>query len=270
MLRSMLPLPPLDEYIALGCLHLEPYAQHSFPSNDGDETWFELPFFAEGPSTLKTLTENLRSSGWIRVFLHRTSIGSVARIYVLPQDSSHRSMVRGKGPKQSELRQLLQNIDDSPETWHRPSTFNPWRFDPWATGKDVSLYYLFNTLPSPSPNPDIMKDRYARKAVLDLLELSEQGEDALPPYGLKTRLYPYQARSAALMIQRETSPELQLDPQLESRVSPDGKTYYYSGRDCLFLRGPRYYESIRGGILAETMVCSMNDPSMRIWFLTSF
>ncbi|KAI5195031.1 hypothetical protein E4T39_08394 [Aureobasidium subglaciale] len=71
--------------------------------------------------------------------------------------------------------------------------------------------------------------------------------------GLKTALYPYQRRSAGQMLQRECEERLELDPRLEERTALDGTTYYYAPWEISFLRGPRYYESCKGGILAETM-----------------
>jgi SNF2 family DNA or RNA helicase len=56
-----------------------------------------------------------------------------------------------------------------------------------------------------------------------------------------------------LMLQQEASPQLQLDPRLEVRKSPDGRTFFFGARDGSFLQEPRYYEANRGGILAETM-----------------
>lgn len=55
------------------------------------------------------------------------------------------------------------------------------------------------------------------------------------------------------MLRREAKPELQLDPRLEKRTAPTGEVYYYNARDRLFLRHPRQYDSVQGGILAETM-----------------
>ncbi|KEQ97793.1 hypothetical protein AUEXF2481DRAFT_37342 [Aureobasidium subglaciale EXF-2481] len=55
------------------------------------------------------------------------------------------------------------------------------------------------------------------------------------------------------MFQRECEERLELDPRLEERTALDGTTYYYAPWEVSFLRGPRYYESCKGGILAETM-----------------
>ncbi|KAH0395110.1 hypothetical protein KCU89_g10669, partial [Aureobasidium melanogenum] len=71
--------------------------------------------------------------------------------------------------------------------------------------------------------------------------------------GLKTKLYPYQRNSAAQMLQRECEDRLELDPRLEKRTALDGTTFYYEPWDVSLFRSPRFYESCKGGILAETM-----------------
>ena len=55
------------------------------------------------------------------------------------------------------------------------------------------------------------------------------------------------------MLQRESEDILELDPRLEKRSGPDGSNYFYGPRSTSFLRSPVYYETSRGGILAETM-----------------
>ncbi|KAJ9649307.1 hypothetical protein H2199_000082 [Coniosporium tulheliwenetii] len=142
----------------------------------------------------------------------------------------------------------MASINVSPQAWSDPDCSQEQQhFDRWATADKQSLFYMFNTLPSPSPQPERIRDKYSRLAVEELLDSASW----VP--GLKTALYPYQARSAALMVQRETAPELQLDPRLELRHAPDGQPFYYGARAGLFLKNPRYYEANKGGILAETM-----------------
>lgn len=60
-------------------------------------------------------------------------------------------------------------------------------------------------------------------------------------------------RSAALMLEREVASQKRLDPRLEERISPTGQKFYYGARDLVFVREPRLYDTVRGGILAETM-----------------
>ena len=258
-------LNDLKHYIALGCLHLDhqvPAQAHSTPVLES--AWDEL-HHSRLPEEVKSIVGNeasqLIEAQWIRVFLFRFAsqpLHRIARVYLLPEDWSRRSISRSSGALKKALRQLLNHIDISPNAWTgAASEAKVQPFDSWAGGVDTSLYYLFNKLPSPAPDPAKIKNRYTRRAAYDLLgsaQASEWEDDGQQPLkGLKTRLYPYQARSAALMIEREAAPQLQLDPRLESRISPNGAQFLYCARDGSFLQEPRFYESNRGGILAETM-----------------
>lgn len=173
---------------------------------------------------------------------------SILRVYILPQDVGQRFIDRGNRSLRAALEGLLDQINVSPTIWDGASPEqDATYFQSWATGDHSSLFYIFNTIPSPAPEASRVSDRFAHEALLDLLD-NESG-----PIGLKAKLYPYQARSAALMVQREAAPELQLDPRLEERSSPDGQTYYFCARGLLFLQKPIFYELNKGGILAETM-----------------
>ena len=265
----------LRNYIGLGCLCLDDYfeAYDSFeayyPFAWGSErNWAEVcypPLTAEQKSALGNNVVKLLHAGWIRMFLFRSQIpsapdGSIFRIYLLAYDVGRLFIDRCSKTLKAALQELLRNIDVSPETWSgRYVQGKQQNFDQWASAEEYSLFYLFNKLPSPDPSPENIRNRYTRQAVQELLDsVSSVASDAFGPLrGLKTKLYPYQARSAALMIQREAAPQLQLDPRLEARRSPDGQKFYYGARDSSFLKMPRYYESNRGGILSETMVCSV-------------
>lgn len=109
---------------------------------------------------------------------------------------------------------------------------------------DDSLFYLFNTLPLPSPSPTDVSCPIAKAAVQSLLDTQ-----MMP--GLKTSLYPYQKRSAAEMVKRETSPLLRADPRFEIMEGPTGQRFYYDGSAGVLLRDKREHEDVRGGILAE-------------------
>ncbi|KAF9698485.1 hypothetical protein EKO04_003721 [Ascochyta lentis] len=258
-------LEDLKHYIALGCLHLD----HPITVQDGqapvlESAWDELSH-SRLPDEFKLIIGNeasrLLDAKWIRLFLHRPqreTLYSVARVYLLPEDWSRRSISRSSITLKKALRQLLHQIDISPNAWAGDLSdveFQP--FDPWAGQVNTSLYYLFNKLPSPAPAPANIKSRYARRAAYDLIgsaQASDWEDDGQQPLkGLRSRLYPYQARSASLMIEREVAPQLQLDPRLETRTSPNGNKFLYCARDGSFLQEPRFYESNRGGILAETM-----------------
>lgn len=258
-------LAGLNHYIALGCLHLDrPISAPHKSTTVVDSIWNEIPHY-HLPAELKPILGNevsqLLEAQWIRLFVLGSvdlTSHSIARVYLLPEDWSRRSISRSSGTLKKALRSLLGKIDISPDSWTGDLADSPVQlFDPWAGRLDTSLYYLFNNLSSPAPNPDKIKDRYTRRAAYDLLgsaQASDWEEDGEQPLkGLKTRLYPYQARSASLMLEMEAAPQLQLDPRLETRAAPNGRSFLYCARDGSFLHEPRYYESNRGGVLAETM-----------------
>jgi hypothetical protein len=252
-------LHDLDRYIALGCIHVNKIVFE----NDGpllETTWAEM---LDVPDEVKfiigTEAAKLLDARWIRLFQQQSARDrQVLRVYLLPEDWNRRIIDRNSKSLKSALRQLLGQIDISPGAWNGDQREGEFQFyDPWASPEEVSLHYLFNKLPSPAPDPTIIKSRHTRVPVLELLQSAafstweEDGEQ--PLLGLRTRLYPYQARSASLMIQREAAPRLQLDPRLEVRKSPDGTNFFYGARDGSYLKEPRYYEANRGGILAESM-----------------
>jgi hypothetical protein len=253
----------IDRYVALGCLHMSQHIHHS-PGPVLEDKWSEiLDLPEESKLIIGTEAARLLEARWIRLFLLQPSSDSpmsrsILRVYLLPEDWNRRFIDRNSRSSKTALRQLLAQIDTSSSAWvgdyHEAEIRH---FDPWASAENVSLYYLFNKLPSPAPDPEFIKSRYTRIAVRELLksaassEWEEHGEQPLA--GLRTRLYPYQARSASLMIQREAAPQLQLDPRLEVRTSPNGKQFYFGARDGSFLQEPIFYEANRGGILAETM-----------------
>ena len=71
--------------------------------------------------------------------------------------------------------------------------------------------------------------------------------------GLVTELYPYQRRSAALMLQKESEPGKVLDPRLISLLDHEGSSWYLDSVAGTVLAEPRHYDGISGGILAEEM-----------------
>jgi hypothetical protein len=247
----------LQNYISLGCLHLNPdsLSTVSVPTRSWSEItpslvtqWSELL----GPDALKLL-----KAGWIRIFYRfnalETRSCATIRMYLRSLDSF---ADRANKPLKSRLRSLLQRVDTSPQTWagQHDHAKEPQRFDLWATGEDESLFYLFNTIRSPDPQSHLISCPYSNQAAEYLLDSSSTIESHRPIQGLKTRMYEFQTKSAALMVQREAEPQKILDPRFEPRYSPDHRVYYYNARDMEFILKPQYYESNRGGILAETMV----------------
>ena len=172
------------------------------------------------------------------------------RIYILPDDVGRSLVARTRNSLRKDLRKLLTEIDVANSTWngewlnatptaHLDSSLDKKEED------HASLFYLFNTLPSPSPNPEIVVNNLARNAMYGLLD-SDVG-------GLTTTMHQYQRRSAALMLQRESQPSQAVDPRLKSVADQNGVAWYCDFDAATCLREPRKYENSTGGILAETM-----------------
>ncbi|KAI4742196.1 hypothetical protein E4T50_07404 [Aureobasidium sp. EXF-12298] len=249
--RSPAPVSPeaahffndLSNYIPIGSLVLSGVA-------DEEPAWEEVVHLA----TLSQLSlsehnalniEKLFNRRRIRVFATIPS-RAVLRIYVLPSDVGHRFLQQDRG-LDTHLFSLIQNLDVSPNAWDGRPDAQQESFDLYASGEEGSLYYLFNNVPSPNPTSEKITSHFHREVMLDLLDHQYQ----MP--GLKTILYPYQRNSAAQMLQRECEDRLELDPRLEKRTALDGTTFYYEPWDVSLFRSPRFYESCKGGILAETM-----------------
>ena len=191
----------------------------------------------------------LQYHGWIRTFVGRHKFDQhriVFRVYVLPDDVGRRFISRDDKDLRKRLMGLMEQLDMSCESWEgRKLPDQPVeRYRIESTNND-SLFYLFNTLSSPSPSASDISCSYAQEAVESLLENVE------PMAGLKTELYPYQRRSAAMMLRREVQPAQTLDPRLEPLENPAGRTFYYDQTSGILLREQRVYEESRGGILAE-------------------
>jgi SNF2 family DNA or RNA helicase len=258
--------PDIERYIALGCLRFDQPLAVPTTSSPNTSLWSEL-IHSDLPDEVKLILGNdvalLLDALWIRLFLHCPDAPSspsinLIRVYLLPEDWGRRFIDRRSQKMRLKLRELLHRIDVSPQSWSGDhAEVNIRKFDPWAKAETSSLFYLFNKLQSPNPMPERIKNRYTRQAVEELLDsvslLHPDDVENQPLSGLKTKLYPYQARSASIMVQRESAPELQLDPRLEIRHSPNGQTYMFGARDGSFLHEPQFYETNRGGILAETM-----------------
>ena len=241
-------LADLANYVPLGCV-IYPFStefDHIHQSCE-PESWRDITDFSF--SLAKHLSK-LAQQKLIRIFckLSSDSRHVILRVYLLPHDAGRRFVDRDVRKTKLALEQLLSEIDVSTSTWSGSyDSENAIKFDCWAEAEDCSLFYMFNTLPSPSPMPDAIRDRFTRTAVQELLD-PEIGLS-----GLKTTLYPYQRRAAATMLERESSPSLILDPRLEQRCTPTMQKYYYDVRQQEFYKNARYFDSLRGGILAETM-----------------
>jgi hypothetical protein len=206
------------------------------------------PLFAVGtlPQTEYTSpeVELLESSHWIRSRSHQGS--SNVQIYVNPNLAHRNNTQRSIKDLRTAFKVLMSKIDPSPDAWEgRRHAINP---DALSNGEDdESLWYIFNTLQDPNPQVHSVEDAPSRKAMSYLLSNEDFSE-----YGLKASLYPYQRRSAAMMVQREVQPARMLDPRLQACASPTGLEYYYDKEDgWITLQKDMYDEAVGGKFLSS-------------------
>ncbi|CZT05426.1 related to DNA repair protein rad8 [Rhynchosporium agropyri] len=262
----------IDKYIAAGCLRIsQPESNISIDAWRKCSSWQKLAHSLEAnessqisdveialrESILHTsLLRPFRSlcmSQWIRLeFRINDYIHGQVRVYILPDDVGRSVIDRDVPALRKNLLLLLSQLDISPSTWSgRWTQDSPTRHvepsldSDRATGEDPSLFQIFNTLPSPNPDPRSVPDVHARNAMNQILDGSIAG--------MRTVMYDYQRRSAALMLQRETKPEYLLDPRLRYLVDRSGNNWYCDSDSGSCFREPRTYEAPRGGICAETM-----------------
>ncbi|EER23584.1 SNF2 family N-terminal domain containing protein [Coccidioides posadasii C735 delta SOWgp] len=199
----------------------------------------------------------LLQAGWVRTSIYEDGNypgWKAIRIYVLPEDVGRSIIQRSSTAFRRSLRVVMSRLDTSPEAW----TGN---FDPLAEHsvnsktEDESLFYIFNTLESPNPNVDSVPDFWARLAMASALKGNSDSDAGknVGIRGLKTPLYPYQRRSVAFMIQKESEPGEYPDPRLQAFKGPTGRTYYYDREEGAITRDQRLYSGPCGGVLAETM-----------------
>ncbi|KAF3481346.1 uncharacterized protein GIQ15_04105 [Arthroderma uncinatum] len=197
----------------------------------------------------------LRDVGWVHVStVHEPSGGFInERVYVLPEDKLSKDPSGLDLPLRRRLKRVMSKLDTSVEAWE--GKFEPGR--PRGAGEvnreGETLFYIFNTLESPKPEAAHVTDPWSCTAMADLMYSgSEDGENSAVP-GLRTPLYPYQRRSAALMIQKEVQPGQSLDPRFQALRGPTGRKYYYDKEEGIIRTMPNLYSNACGGILAETM-----------------
>lgn len=218
-------------------------------SNDNNEEdlsiWlpvgaFENNLITEDESLQLPITL-LSTNDWIRT--HNVANSTNLRVYVNTPVTHRRNTPRGIGKLRTALRTIMSKIDPSPEAWEgtRGAVTND--VSP-NSADDESLWYIFNTLQNPNPDPEKVQDAWARYAMERLL----MGDGEIyNDIGLKTSLYPYQARSAAMMIQRESQPAAMLDPRLQVCHTPTGTEFYYDKEDACIVREKLMFSEACGG-----------------------
>ncbi|KAJ5101664.1 hypothetical protein NUU61_003886 [Penicillium alfredii] len=241
-----------------GSLH-NPNGAQSLPveasGHDGVSTQFD-PYVPVGVLSKRTIPEGKYPESEIALLeKHRricTSIGhgSSVLVYILPDDVNRKSIPPSSNKLRNALKVVMSMIDPSPETWEGRSPAHARAAKESDVSEDESLWYIFNTLQNPDPQVEAMKDSYSRQAMEELLSSPEHSVS-----GLKTALYPFQRRSAAIMVQREAQPAQVLDPRLQTWKSPTGQEYYYDKEEGSIVREKRLYSEACGGILSEIMGC---------------
>lgn len=184
----------------------------------------------------------------------------ITQVFLLPDDSDNATISRTDPALRKKRQGLLSSLDYSSATWNGLSRHSGAQTFPSLSPRskaaqdglgcddaeqDISLLKMFNTIPSPRPDIQSVEGGLNRDLMSELLSSTVEG--------LTTDMYPYQCRSAALMFQKEVEPGQFLDPRLVEVVDQDGETWYYHPVEGGAFREPRYYDGIRGGILAEEM-----------------
>lgn len=210
----------------------------------------------------------LTESGFARVLgrKHQKAKGfATIKVYVLPDDVGRRLVDRhdskGTSKIRSHLQHLVNELDVSCESWeglNDPDAES--RSYETAAKDDDSLFYLFNTLPSPKPDSISVRCPVSNDAIRSVLR-------SLQIAGLNTRLYPYQKRTVAKMIQREVEPQRALDPRFQPLEGPTGQVFFYDEVTGILLREGRRYEEACGGILGESMVKSISHQFLQTHFM---
>jgi hypothetical protein len=197
------------------------------------------------------LLKELRKNRSLKMFQRKHQIQEnmqTLRVYVFPADVGRSHLIdHDIKSKRRSVSTLMRILDSSLKSWEGLTIENDeakyaqkYHLRP---SNNESLFYLFNTVRSPSPNPEHLSCPIGKEAVIMLLQGTVRG--------LKTDLYPFQRRSAATMIAREVQPSRSLDPRVEPFLGPTGLKFYFDQVTGVLLRHRQEYEDVCGGILAE-------------------
>ncbi|EFE40282.1 SNF2 family helicase, putative [Trichophyton verrucosum HKI 0517] len=273
-LASPAPCSPADSHIS-ACSSSDTSASPADAEGDQSDCdlnhyipigvlWWKLPDATrpDAPQEYRPEADSLQlleDAGFIKLSVAQEpgEIWTRIQIYLIPESRVPRLPRRHQRHRRA-LKAVMAKIDASADAWEGRRR-NPVQVNNASEAGSgcESLFYIFNTLQSPKPEAAHVSDPWSKIAITNLIYSGDYEDDAGDGNsgidGLKTRLYPYQRRSAALMIQKEAEPSLSLDPRLQALQSPTGRTYYYDGEQGIVFDEPRFYSNVSGGILAETM-----------------
>lgn len=245
--------PDLSKYLPLGSYAYRPSntAVQASPT-DAFHELETLPIELASHAVSISL-QSLLEWHWVRVFqIQRTALAASIRVYILPADveRARLELDRTHPTPRKHLIQLMRLLDCSPKSWDGRERFVDGRV-PSCTYRldsleDESLFYIFNTLPSPSVQHLRVSCPDSGRCIQDVL-------NSHILHGLYTTLYPYQKRTIATMIRREVEPARSLDPRLQPLRGPTGTLFYYDGETGDLFQDKREYEEACGGILGESM-----------------
>lgn len=201
-------------------------------------------------NSTSTNLKPLHQAGWVRLEAKSgdDEYGQI-RVYILPDDIGNREIDRSDRTLRKCMQTLLPSLDISKKVWDGllsdDDSVQHVQQLSQNEASQMSLLQLFNTLPSPQPDISQLFDAYDTDAMTRILEGRVQG--------LRTEMLPYQKRSAAMMLQKESAPGQTVDPRLSRPLDQNGKPWYCDITTGSVVRDPRMYEEARGGICAETM-----------------
>ncbi|TEY81149.1 hypothetical protein BOTCAL_0034g00130 [Botryotinia calthae] len=170
----------------------------------------------------------IHDAGWIRMeFKAKDKNSGQVRVYILPDDIGNAVLDRSMKQLRKGMQALLDKLDISNAAWQgtwsddTPIQHINSDLDGVESTDVISLFDMFNNLPSPRPDPSVVKgDHYVQDAMRSLLEGNVQG---LHP---DTQMHPFQCETAAMMLQRETTPGYILDPRLREIKDQHGRKFY--------------------------------------------
>lgn len=216
-----------------------------------DWHWLEPPYNKPPKDTTEFYLYMLCMHNVLRC-TYRMISESVARVrvYCLPADVGRSLIPRRDKTIKRYMRKVLDAVDVSKEGWNGYRVGGLERSPLIHSGLEehqLSLFYLFNTLNSPRPDPGKLwtpEDRYLLQEILEADTIR----------GMKTKPFEYQKESIAMMLQRELAPTRTVDSRLKAMRTPTGEEYFLDQETCELFLEPSYYEDVRGGCLCEEMV----------------